>query len=303
IDMHHIIAEGMSVAIMLKELAALYEKRQLETIRLQYKDYAVWENQLMKTQEWQKQEQYWLDVFKEPVHPVRLPFSRSAALTAEVKSRTLHVPLEEKLATELQNLAYSTDTTLFMVMLAAFTLLLSRLSGQDDIVVGTPISGRHHDGLENIVGMFVNTLAIRNKPRSSQSFLAYVSEVKERLLEAYENQDYAFDHLVDKLNVPREINSNPLFNVMFQFAQQDEAEKIDGLKLLPVEYDGAPSKFDLHIVVVQEDQRTMHLEMTYRETYLPDETVHEFLSHFHDLVQQIVENANRDREEIATTNP
>ncbi|MDH6351844.1 non-ribosomal peptide synthetase [Brevibacillus sp. 1238] len=303
IDMHHIITDGMSVAIMLKELAALYEKRQLETLRLQYKDYAVWENQLMKTQEWQKQEQYWLDVFKEPVHPVRLPFSRPAALTAEVKSRTLHVSLEEKLAAELQNLAYSTDTTLFMVMLAAFTLLLSKLSGQDDIVVGTPISGRHHDGLENIVGMFVNTLAIRNRPRSSQSFLAYVSEVKERLLEAYENQDYAFDHLVDKLNVPREINSNPLFNVMFQFAQQDEAEKIDGLKLLPVEYDGAPSKFDLHVVVVQEDQRTMHLEMTYRETYLPDDTVHEFLSHFHDLVQQIVENANRDREEIATTNP
>ncbi|WP_232322467.1 condensation domain-containing protein, partial [Brevibacillus parabrevis] len=303
VDMHHIITDGMSVEIMLKELAALYEKKQLETLRLQYKDYAVWENQLMKTQEWKKQEQYWLDIFKEPVHPVRLPFSRPASLTADAKSRTIHISLEEKTAAELQNLAYWTDTTLFMVMLAAFTLLLSKLSGQDDIVVGTPISGRHHDGLENIVGMFVNTLAIRNKPSSSQSFQAYVSQVKERLLEAYENQDYAFDHLVDKLNVPREINGNPLFNVMFQFAQQDEAERIDGLKLLPVEYDGAPSKFDLHVVVVQEDQSTLHLEMTYRENYLPDETAHEFLSHFHELVQQIVEDANRDRKEIATTNP
>ncbi|WP_340672983.1 condensation domain-containing protein, partial [Brevibacillus agri] len=304
LDMHHTITDGLSVGIMLKELAALYENRQLEPLSLHYKDYAVWESQLMHTQEWKKQEAYWLERFKEPVHPVRLPFSRPPALTAEATSRTLHFSLEENTATALQNLAHSTETTLFMVMLAAFTVLLSRLSGQDDIVVGTPISGRHREGLENIVGMFVNTLAIRNQPRSSQSFLTYLHQVKERLLDAYENQDYAFDQLVDKLNVPREINGNPLFNVMFQFAQHDEAETIDGLKLQAVEYDGAPGKFDLHFVVVQENQRALHLEMTYREAYLPDETAREFLAHFHGLVQQIVRDVQQDgKEEIATPHP
>lgn len=304
LDMHHAITDGLSVGIMLKELAALYENRQLEPLSLQYKDYAVWESQLMHTQEWKKQEAYWLERFKEPVHPVRLRFSRPPALTAEATSRTLHFSLEENTATALQNLAHSTETTLFMVMLAAFTVLLSRLSGQDDIVVGTPISGRHREGLENIVGMFVNTLAIRNQPRSSQSFLTYLHQVKERLLDAYENQDYAFDQLVDKLNVPREINGNPLFNVMFQFAQHDEAETIDGLKLQAVEYDGAPGKFDLHFVVVQENQRALHLEMTYREAYLPDETAREFLAHFHGLVQQIVRDVQQDgKEEIATPHP
>ncbi|WP_431809072.1 amino acid adenylation domain-containing protein [Brevibacillus agri] len=304
LDMHHTITDGLSVGIMLKELAALYENRQLDPLSLQYKDYAVWESQLMHTQEWKKQEAYWLERFKEPVHPVRLPFSRPPALTAEATSRTLHFSLEENTATALQNLAHSTETTLFMVMLAAFTVLLSRLSGQDDIVVGTPISGRHREGLENIVGMFVNTLAIRNQPRSSQSFLTYLHQVKERLLDAYENQDYAFDQLVDKLNVPREINGNPLFNVMFQFAQHDEAETIDGLKLQAVEYDGAPGKFDLHFVVVQENQRALHLEMTYREAYLPDETAREFLAHFHGLVQQIVRDVQQDgKEEIATPHP
>lgn len=304
LDMHHAITDGLSVGIMLKELAALYENRQLEPLSLQYKDYAVWESQLMHTQEWKKQEAYWLERFKEPVHPVRLRFSRPPALTAEATSRTLHFSLEENTATALQNLAHSTETTLFMVMLAAFTVLLSRLSGQDDIVVGTPISGRHREGLENIVGMFVNTLAIRNQPRSSQSFLTYLHQVKERLLDAYENQDYAFDQLVDKLNVPREINGNPLFNVMFQFAQHHEAETIDGLKLQAVEYDGAPGKFDLHFVVVQENQRALHLEMTYREAYLPDETAREFLAHFHGLVQQIVRDVQQDgKEEIATPHP
>ncbi|WP_053079585.1 non-ribosomal peptide synthetase [Brevibacillus brevis] len=301
IDMHHSITDGMSIGIILKDLVALYEKRQLDTPKLQYKDYAVWENQLMNTREWQKQEKYWLEIFKEPVHPIQMPVSRQASLTADAKTRTIYFSLEDNTTVALQNLAQSTETTLFMVLMTTFTILLSKLSDQEDIVVGTPISGRHHDGLENIVGMFVNTLAIRNSVRRSLNFLEYLNQVKERLLEAYENQDYPFDHLVDKLNVPREISTNPLFNVVFQFAQKDEVEKIAGLEMLPVEYACAPSKFDIHFVVVQEDQRTLYLEMTYRDSYLPDESANEFIAQFIELVQQIVHDTSICLKKIMTS--
>ena len=110
---------------------------------------------------------------------------------------------------------------MYMVLLSALNILLSKYSGQEDIIVGSPIAGRQHADLENMIGMFVNTLAIRNHPEGSKTYEEFLSEVKENALKAYENQDYQFEELVDKLNLRRDIGRNPLFDVMFIMQNMD----------------------------------------------------------------------------------
>jgi len=298
IDMHHIITDGISIGILLKDLAALYKNQEMEVPKLQYKDYAVWYNQLMNTEEWKRQEEYWLEVFKEPVRPLQLSLNRSNALTGSANSRTVYTSVDAKTAENLSRLAQETESTLFMVLMAAFTVLLSTLSNQEDIVVGTPTAGRHHEGLENIVGMFVNTLSIRSFPRGSQSFQQYLNELKETLLEVYENQDYPFDNLVEKLNVPREINGNPIFNIMFQYENMVETEQIGGFEMIPMAYDGIPSKFDIHLAVVEEKNRTLQLEMTYRESFLTEEAAQEFIAQFLGTIQMILQDSKMSLRDI-----
>ncbi|MEJ9165016.1 condensation domain-containing protein, partial [Paenibacillus graminis] len=288
-DMHHIITDGASVSILLKDLAALYENRDLDILKHQYKDYAVRQNQLAGTEEWNRQEEYWLGVFQEPVPALPWADRRTEQRAGEDSSRTAYFAMDDKTASELHRLAQTTESTLFMVLMAAFTALLSKLSDCEDIVVGMPTSGRHHEGLDNIVGMFVNTLAVRFFASRNLSFQEYLNQVKDKLIEAYENQDYPLDSLVEKLNVSRNLRGQPLFTVMFQFAEMDAAEQIDAIDMVPFGHDNVPGKFDLHFIVVQENNR-LGLEITYFESLFSEETISELISGFIEIVQIITSN-------------
>ncbi|SDM61683.1 condensation domain-containing protein, partial [Paenibacillus jilunlii] len=289
IDMHHIITDGASVSILLKDLAALYENREPDVLKLQYKEYAIRQSQLAGTEEWNRQEEYWLGVFHEPVPALPWTDRRTEHRAGEAPSRTAYFAVDDKIACELHRLAQTTESTLFMVLMAAFTALLSKLSDCEDIVVGMPTSGRHHEGLENIVGMFVNTLAVRFLACRNLSFQEYLHQVKEKLIEAYENQDYPLDSLVEKLNGSRNLQGQPLFNVMFQFAEMDAAEQIDGADMVPFGHDNVPGKFDLHFIVVQESH-SLGLEITYFESLFSEETIDEMVSGFIEIVQLITSN-------------
>ncbi|MCP5104799.1 MAG: non-ribosomal peptide synthetase, partial [bacterium] len=253
IDMHHIISDGGSMGLFLQEVLALYRGEALNVLKLQYKDFARWQHNLVNSGEMEKQEAFWLERFRGEAPVLKLPADnpRSALKTGRSGSADSKIPEEH--AAKLRTLAKRENATMYIVMLAVFNILLYKLTRREDIVVGTPVDGRRHPDLENIIGIFINTLVPRNYPQKEISFLEFLGEVKTGMLGAFDNQDYQFEELVEKLDVPREPGRNPLFEVLFLFNETDmtkssqretEAEAA-GLKVEPYNLQTRQAKFDI----------------------------------------------------------
>ncbi|WP_281944493.1 non-ribosomal peptide synthetase, partial [Paenibacillus tyrfis] len=288
IDMHHIISDGVSMGILTKEFIRLYEGDQLPPLRIQYKDYAAWQQGEVHSRRLRKQEAYWLETFRGEIPVLDLPTDYKRPSIQSFKGNTLEFVLDKQMSEGLRQFAAQTGSTLFMVLLAAYTTLLSRYSGQEDIIVGTPIAGRPHADLEPILGMFVNTLAIRNVPAGEKTFHDYVQEVKESALRAYENQDYPFEELVDKLDVARDLSRSALFDTMFvlQNTEQEELD-IEGLKFSPYPNKHNVSKFDLTFTAI-EDKEEIACSLEYAASLFKPETAERMAGHFIRLVEAIL---------------
>jgi amino acid adenylation domain-containing protein len=254
LDMHHIIADGTSIGIMAKEFMAVYKGEGLSPLRIRYRDFCRWQNRGTTDEEMKKQEIYWLEEFAGEVPVLHLPtdYPRPALQSFEGSSKDFQLAREE--AANLRALARNHDCTLHQILLAIFTLLLSKLSGQEDIIVGIPTAGRNHENLQEIIGMFVNTLGLRGYPLGDLTGKQWLDQVKKRTITAFENQDYPFEDLVEKLGVNRDASRNPLFDVTFAWQnfelQPEEMQEIDipGLKLLPYRYENTTAKFDLTLI-------------------------------------------------------
>ncbi|MCP4153215.1 MAG: non-ribosomal peptide synthetase, partial [bacterium] len=224
VDMHHIITDGVSLTTIIKEFASLYVGRVLPGITLQYKDFSQWQNELIQTGKMKLQEEYWVKQFEKEVLPLNLPVDFETTTTQTDPGGTLDFSIDGDVTAALKQLALQRNSTLFMVLLAVFNILLSKLSGQEDIVVGTSTAGRRLEELQPVIGMFVNTLPLRNFPSAEKNFTRFLDELSVRTIEAFENQDYQFDDLVEKVVVERYTSQNPLFNVMFILQNLENAE-------------------------------------------------------------------------------
>jgi len=193
-----------------------------------------------------EQERYWLEQFSGELPALDLPLDYSRPAIQSFEGSSLEFRIDSELTEKLNVLARVTGTTLYMVLLSGIQILLSKYSGQEDIIVGSPIAGRPHVDLEGIIGMFVNTLAMRSYPERGKSYEVFLGEVREVALKAYENQDYQFEELVDKLEVSRDMSRNPLFDVMFVLQNTEESElEIEGLRFTEYVSEQNPAKFDL----------------------------------------------------------
>ena len=179
-----------------------------------------------------------------------------------------------------------------MTLMASFNVLLHKLTGQEDIIIGTPVAGRKHKELENMIGMFVNTLALRNKPSADKTFKELLEAVRDNALLAYENQDYPFEELVDHLNLRRDINQNALFNVMFVLQLMDNpAIEVNGLKYKPYLYENKTAKFDL-LLQAFPSKEDIKFEFTYSSNLFKRTTVEKFSQRFLMILNYIVESQN-----------
>jgi tyrocidine synthetase III len=198
----------------------------------------------------------------------------------DFEGETLHFELIGKEVTALRQMASGSNATLFQVFLAIYFILLAKLSGQEDIVVGTPVLGRTHPDLEQMIGMFVNTLALRNFPSAEKSFHEFLGDVKECVLKGFENQDYQFEDLVEKNVLQRDISRNPFFDVMFIFQEQSGIRiEVPGLKLTAYDYESKTARFDLVLAVVESDD-TFHLAFEYGTKLFKKETIKRFGEYF-----------------------
>ncbi|TQR95459.1 amino acid adenylation domain-containing protein [Paenibacillus ottowii] len=289
LDMHHIISDGTSINVLIQDFIRLYEGDTLPSLRIQYKDYAAWQREQQQSERYQEQENYWLNTFAGELPVLDIPTDYPRPAVRSFEGDVLEFTLNQRQSEGLKRIALQTESTLYMVLLAAYTALLSHYSGQEDIIVGSPIAGRPHADLGNLIGMFVNTLAIRNYPEGGKTFRDYVLEVKEHALKAFEHQDYPFEELVEKLGVDRDLSRNPLFDIMFALQNLEQKEQqLAGLQLAPYPNEQTTAKFDLSLFT-QENEEQIACGLQYGTRLYKRETIERLALHLQQLINVVIE--------------
>ncbi|MNO13082.1 Surfactin synthase subunit 1 [compost metagenome] len=291
IDMHHIISDGYSMTVFMNELVELYKGHSLPELKVQYTDFAVWQNQKMNDQIIKEQEEYWLNQFKGELPVLNLPadFPRPGQLSMEGKRLTAQ--LDEDLTRKLRKLAHQADTTLYMVMLSAYKILLYKYTNQDDLIIGTPVSGRTHPEIETLIGAFINTVAIRSYPTKDKTYLEYLNEIKHYSMAAYEKQDYPFELLVDRLNIRRDASRNPIFDTMFILQNMNlEVLSGDGVTFRPKEYNPGVSPYDLTLSAEDWNDETITLNLDFNMNLFKENKAEQLLIHYMNILWNVAKN-------------
>ncbi len=299
LTMHHIVSDGWSMGVFIGEIAALYPAfcmgapSLLPELRVQYADYAVWQQQWLQGQVLEEQLAYWKQQLAGSPPKLELPTDRPrpAVQTAHGAEHVFNLP--RRLYEALQTLSQQEHVTLFMLLMAAFQTLLYRYTGQEDICVGTPIANRNRAEIEGLIGFFVNTLVLRTDLSGNPSFRDLLKRVREVAIGAYAHQDLPFEMLVDALHPDRDTSYSPLFQVMF--ALQTVATKIYHLPeliLSSVEAHSGTAKFDLTLAMA-EDADGLSGTLEYNTDLWDAATIERMVGHFQTLLEGIAADPNR----------
>jgi len=290
LDMHHIVTDGFSMNILISELNALLEGKELPLLRNQYRDFSEWQRSRLRAGEFKEQETYWLRQLSGelPVPDILTDFPRPRV--QDFEGERIHFILERDLSDRLNALGRAAGATLFMVLLAALNVLFYRYTGQEDIVIGTTVAGREHPDLENIVGVFIETLALRNYPGGEKTFPGFLAEVKNRTLAAYENGSYPFRELIKQTVGAGDISRNPLFNVMLIVQNVDMVKPgIKDLAFIPFPYFPKVSKLDMTLEAVETDAGiSCHIE--YCTALFRRESMERLAGHFINILREVAVN-------------
>ncbi|MBR8663062.1 lichenysin non-ribosomal peptide synthetase LicA [Bacillus paralicheniformis] len=298
VDMHHIISDGASVSVLIDEMTKLYAGEALEPLRIQYKDFSVWQQHLL-TERHKVQEEYWLKELAGELPVLTLPADYPRPSIQTFEGSRLSFALKPELVQQLRKLAKETDSTLYMVLAASYSALLSKLSGQSEVIVGSPAAGRPHTDLSRIIGMFVNTLAIRTRPEGDKPFSAFLEEVKEMTLGAFEHQDYPFEELIEKLNIQRDMSRNPLFDAVFSMRNADLKDlSMEGITLKPYDFAHQTAKFDLTLTAAEEDGLLV-FEMEYNTALFKHESIERWRGYWVNLLEAVAENPDARLSELS----
>ncbi|MBZ4423351.1 condensation domain-containing protein, partial [Myxococcus sp. RHSTA-1-4] len=254
LNMHHSISDGWSLGVIVREVAVLYEAfRQgqpspLPELPVQYADYSVWQREWLRGEVLEAQLGWWKQTLSGAPYVLELPTDKPRPAALSPRGGLVPLTLSRKLSKALEVMARKERATPFMVLLAAWQALLQRYSGQDDLLVGSPIAGRRHEDTEGLIGFFVNTLVLRARFTPGLTFRGLLAQVRETTLRAYEHQDIPFERLVEELQPSRNLSRTPLFQAMFALLNTPEVElALPGLTLRGMPVDAAVAKFELSL--------------------------------------------------------
>lgn len=255
LTLHHIVGDGWSLGVLNRELSACYNALvrgtdpALPALHVQYTDYARWQREYLQGPELQRQLDYWKSRLA-GLEQLSLPTDKPRPAYLSGQGGSVRFSLSRELSEALYATGSRSGVTPFMLLLAAFAVLLSRYSGQSDIAVGTPIAGRRHGEFENLIGFFVNTLVMRTDLAGDPSFDEVLRRVRHTALDAYDHQDLPFERLVEELAPARDRSRNPLFQVMFAFQNAPEVPlQLHGLEVARFPLDLRSEKFDLSLTM------------------------------------------------------
>ena len=289
-DKHHIITDGISMGKFIQEFMMVYEEHEIEPLKIQYKDYSEHQDLMKRKGVLKRQRDFWLKEFESGIPVVDLPtdFERPPALNFE--GERLEFSINSQNTEAIKNLSATTGSTLFMVLLSIFYVLLSRLTGNKDITVGTYSSGRTHADLEDVIGFFVNTLPLRMVLDGHKSFQEFIKTVSRKTMRAFENQDFQFEDLVEGLSVKRRKNRNPLFDIIFMLQNMDMPEiTIPHLTLSEYPYSNKTSKFDVTFMGM-ETRGEIHFQLEYNTRLFKRETVERMITYYRNILEMVIEN-------------
>lgn len=293
---HHIVSDAWSAGILFRELEALYNAfstggpSPLEPLPIQYADYAEWQRKWLQGEALESQLSYWKNQLHGVTGILDLPTDRPRAAGQLSRGAYKVHTLSSDLSSRLAELSKREGVTLFMTLLAAFQTLLWRYSNQDDIVVGSPIAGRNRVELEDLIGFFINTLVLRANLSGNPTFRALLDQVKETAVGAYAHQDLPFEKLVEELQPQRDLNRNPLFQVMFQVQNTAPPQpNLNGLSTSRIKIPTETAKFDLLLLVREQDDALLCV-MEYNSDLFDGETIERMLRNYASLLESIVTN-------------
>ena len=300
IDLHHIVSDGTSMRKLTQEFGMLYAGKELPGLRLQYKDFSEWQNSLFQSGAIRKQKEYWLDRFKGEIPVLNLPLDYPRPEVYKGEGKLIGFEIESETTAAIKQLVLETNTTTFMVLMAVFNILFSKYSSQEDIVIGSPIAGRRHVDLENIIGLFANILAMRNQPKREKIFRDFLEEVKVNAFDAYENADYQFEHLVWDLNLKVDYGRNPLFDVVFVLdvheikkssAEVEEEEAVDDLKVVPYGVTLEEFPHEVLLTVTESGDRIL-MSLEYSTELFKESTARRMTKHYMEILHQVLKNCD-----------
>jgi len=305
LTLHHIISDGWSLGVFFKELAVLYEAfiagkpSPLEELPIQYADYAQWQRDYLRGDVLEKQLEYWRRQLQSAPAVLGLPTDKPRPLIQSFRGQLQTFEVSKQVSVALRQLSQQEGTTMFMTLLAVFKVLLYRYSGQEDIVVGTPIAGRNRAELEGLIGFFVNTLVLRTEVEGGVSFRELLRRVREVTLGAYGYQELPFEKLVEEIHPQRDMSRNPLFQVMFmlmnapvsgQDAAVGKAEAAAEQEGLAVDIGAA--KFDLTMSIVETGE-ALAGTIEYSVDLYEAETIRRMIGHFKEIMSSVVEDPDQ----------
>jgi len=294
LTMHHIVSDGWSLGIFLRELVSLYDAfskglpSPLPELSIHYADYAHWQRQRLQGNVLDQLLDYWRKQLSGAPELLALPTDRPRPPIQTYHGRSLNAKLDADLSKRLQTLSQTMGGTLFMTLLSGFALLLSRYSGQEDIVIGTPVANRNHADIEPLIGLFINTLALRLDLSGNPSAPELLARVRNTCLEAYEHQDVPFEQLVEELKPPRSLSYAPLFQVSFDLQNTSmDTIVMPGLSLCPVEQEAVAAKFDLSLSV-EETATELLTVWNYNPDLFDEASIVRMMGHYRMLLEGMV---------------
>ncbi|MEQ8168655.1 MAG: amino acid adenylation domain-containing protein, partial [Candidatus Eremiobacterota bacterium] len=287
LDIHSIISDSISCDIFMKEVWSFYYGRELEPLKIQYRDFAFWYESFLKSYEIKKQKKYWHEVYEGEIPQLNLltDFPRPSEMSFHGKQR--FYTIDSNVTSSLKSRAEEQNSTLFMVMFTSFSVLMSKYTSQEDIIIGTPVTGRALPDISSLIGMFVNTLPVRTSPQKNSTFDDFFRDTEDRILSAFYNQDYQLDMLIDSLGIKREASRNTLFDVMFSLIKGKEEQVMEDVTVKPLSFSIDAAKLDLSFTVIEND-RDLCFSIEYRDDLFLSETIDRMAEHYINLLRDIL---------------
>ncbi|WP_054739337.1 non-ribosomal peptide synthetase [Cellulosilyticum ruminicola] len=299
LDMHHIISDGTSMGVLIEEYLAKSNHKRLAPLSYQYVDAVKWINEQVSKQAYATHREWWLNQFRDEIPVLNLYTDRPRKKGNTYKGSRFFRIVPNELYKKVKLLAQATKTTPFTVLIGALYIALAKLSGEQEVVIGTPTAGRARLEMQKLIGMFVNTLAIPMKIDMEKSFLAFLEILKNQVIDAFDHAEFTYENLVDELNLERINGRNPLFDVYFVFQNVDLGLGKDTSRLVP--FDSHTAKFDLTIIA-REVEEGLLMEWEYSQMLYDHETVERIADRYETLLGEMIKDTQVSLKELEIMN-
>ena len=289
VESHHIVMDGTGLSNLIKEFSKMYNNKELEDMSIEYKDYAIWENNYNTSEEIKTSENYWLDKFKDTEFTqLDLPYDYKIPANRSYKGSKLSKVIDKSKFNNIEKYAKKLGISPYMLFISAFFILLYKYTGQDEIILGTPTANRNIDETKKMIGMFVNNIVVKGQINPEESIQEFFDKIKQQVLDDLSNQSYPFDMLVKKLEIVGDKSRNPLFDLMFIYQNEEEnIIKLENEEAHIIEINNNISKFNLSLEI-KPNIHTINIE--YCTALFKKQTMERLFEHYMNVLECIINN-------------